>query len=199
MYDMQRYAAGMTNEVKQRLRASLARRSPPDKTRPPTHRTWEYSRQREHPNPGDTYRDAVATPEVNRARFAAFVARTLARARDNGMRDKDITAKTGVPPSTFHRWQKGQFVTAPSLDRVRQFCEGLGVDPQGAMVALGFTPGRDDTAPEPPLPRDVRTILRRLADPNTPEPERDFIRKTLEMLSARVAADERAERTREAG
>jgi hypothetical protein len=200
MYVMQRYADGMTNLVKLRRRASLARRSPPDQTRPPGPHARECSRPRDNRPTDGTYRDAVATPDVNRARFAAFVARTLSRARDNRMTDKDITAATGIPSSTFHRWQKGQFRTAPSLDRVRQFCEGLGVDSHGAMVALGFVPGRDETAPEPPLPRDVRIIMRRLADPNTPEPERDFIRKTLQMLSARVAADERAEgKAREVG
>lgn len=140
----------------------------------------------------------ATSPDVNRVRFARFVARTLASARDRGMTDKAIHAATGVPPSTFHRWQKGQFVTAPDLDKVKRFCEGMGVDPSAAMTALGMTPGRDDTEPEPPLPKDVRIILRRLADPNTPEAERQVIRMTLQMLANRIPTEARAD-AQEAG
>jgi transcriptional regulator with XRE-family HTH domain len=123
-------------------------------------------------------------------RFAQFVARTLAGARDRGMTDRDIHAATGVPPSTFHRWQKGQVATAPDLDKVKRFCEGLGVSVTAAMTALGLAPGRDTTEPEPPLPPEIRTILRRLADPNVPESDKLVIREMLRMLAQQARRTE---------
>lgn len=99
------------------------------------------------------------------------------------MTDKDIHAATGVPPSTFHRWQRGNFVTAPDLDKVRRFCEGLGVNTAGAMAALGLAPVRDSAEPEPLLPPEVRTILRRLADPNVRDSDKLVIREMLKMLA----------------
>lgn len=128
----------------------------------------------------------AASPNVNRARFARFVARTLASARDRGMTDKDIHAATGIPPSTFHRWQKGQLATAPDLDKVKRFCEGLGVSVSAAMTALGLAPGRDTTEPEPPLPPEVRTILRKLADPNVSDSDKLVIRELLKLLAERA-------------
>lgn len=106
------------------------------------------------------------------------------------MTDKDIHAATGVPPSTFHRWQKGNFATAPDLDKVRAFCAGLGISPAGALAALGLAPQRDEPAPEPPLPPEIRRILRQLADPNVSEGDKLVIREMLRMLA------ERAERHR---
>ncbi len=196
---MQRYANGTASRAKQRIRLSLVRRLRPDTPRSGHNRRQEHSRPRDNRPIGRTYGDAVATPDVNRTRFAAFVARTLAGARAGGMTDRDIHAATGIPPSTFHRWQKGQFVTAPDLDKVRRFCEGLGVNLTGAMVALGMAPGRDPTAPEPPLPRDVLVILRRLADPNVPEQEKQFIRMTIAMLAERAVGRRREQAGEDAG
>ncbi|MEU8264424.1 XRE family transcriptional regulator [Micromonospora sp. NPDC048999] len=126
------------------------------------------------------------TPDVSRARFAAFVARTLAAARDRGMNDKAIRQATGVPPSTFHRWQKGNFKTAPDLDKVRAFCDGLGVSPAGAAAALGLSLTRDNPEPEPPLPPEIRKILRTLADPNVPDSDKLVLREMLKMLAERA-------------
>lgn len=130
------------------------------------------------------------SPDVSRIRFARFVARTLASARDRGMTDRDIHAATGIPPSTFHRWQKGDFRTAPDLDKVRKFCEGLGVSVTGAMTALGMTPGRDNAEPEPPMPPEIRVILRRLADPNVPESDKLVIREMLKLLAQQARRSE---------
>jgi hypothetical protein len=145
----------------------------------------------------------VATPvdpSVARARFAQFVDRALDNARAAGMTDRAIQRDSGVATSTFHRWRLAQGRGLPELQKVRAFCTATGASVEEAMRALGMTDAAPAATPEPPLPRDVRIIMRRLADPNTPEPERDFIRKTLQMLSARVAADERAEeKAREAG
>jgi transcriptional regulator with XRE-family HTH domain len=123
-------------------------------------------------------------------RFAQFVARTLSSARDRGMTDRDIHAATGVPPSTFHRWQKGLVATAPDLDKVKRFCEGLGVSVTAAMTALGMAPGRDNTEPEPPLPPEIRVILRRLADPNVPESDKLVIREMLKLLAQQARRTE---------
>ena len=173
MYVMQRPANGYANAQKAKRRLSQRR----NRSRPRDNR------------PADaTYRDPVATssPDVIRKRFAAFVARTLAAARDRGMTDSTIRDATGIPPSTFHRWQKGQFTTAPSIDKVRQFCEGLGASVTEAMAALGMTPQRAQPQPEPPLPPEVRTILRKLADPNVPQADKLVMREMLLMLAERA-------------
>jgi transcriptional regulator with XRE-family HTH domain len=96
----------------------------------------------------------AASADVNRARFARFVARVLVDAHERGMSDDDIAAATGVGSSTFHRWQKGQFTRAPSIEKVRSFCVGLGVKPRVALLALGIEEGRDDPEPEPAIPDD---------------------------------------------
>lgn len=139
---------------------------------------------------------ASMPPSVARARFAKFVTRALDSARDRGMTDKDIQEATGIGPSTFHRWKRGVGRELPELDKVRAFCEGLGLNVAGAMAALGITPQRDETEPEPPLPPEVRTILRKLADPNVPQAEKLVIREMLLMLAERA---ERSSRRRDEG
>jgi len=98
------------------------------------------------------------------------------------MTDRDIAAATGVNPSTFHRWQRGDF-RAPGIDKVRAFCAGLDIPPQAALLALGLTEGRTNPEPEPTIEPDIRTILRRLADPNVPEDHKQAMRTVLRMLA----------------
>jgi transcriptional regulator with XRE-family HTH domain len=139
-------------------------------------------------------------PAVARARFAVFVTRALEQARANGMTDTKITDVSGVGSSTFHRWRRGEGRDLPQIDRVRRFCAAVGASIDDAMAALGMTDAGPVATPEPPLPREIRIIMRRLTDPNTSEVEKDFIRKSLQMLAGRVAADERAEqKARDAG
>ncbi len=126
---------------------------------------------------------ASIPPSVARKRFAAFVSRALDSARRRGMTDSEIHEATGVSPSTFHRWKRGQGRELPELDRVRVFCEGLGESTTEAMQALGVTPGRQPTEPEPPLPPEVRVILRKLADPNVPSNDKLVIREMLKLLA----------------
>jgi transcriptional regulator with XRE-family HTH domain len=124
------------------------------------------------------------SPNVARARFARFVKVALDAARERGMTDADIKAATGVGPSTFHRWKRGEGRELPELEKVQAFCEGLGVSVVGAMTALGLNPAkRDNPEPEPPLPPEVRTILRRLADPNVSQSDKLVIREMLKMLA----------------
>lgn len=137
-------------------------------------------------------------PSVARARFAVFVARALDQARANDMTDTKITAASGISSSTFHRWRKGEGRDLPQLEKVRAFCAAVGASVDDAMKALGMTDTAPEPTPEPPLPRDVRIIMRRLADPNTPERERDFIRQSLSMLAERAAVDLRRDERRDA-
>lgn len=143
-----------------------------------------------------TYRDDVAAPidpSVARARFATFVSRALADARAAGATDRSIAAESGVATSTFHRWRLGQGRGLPEIDKVRRFCAATGADLGDALRALGVSDEPAEPTPEPPLPRDVRIILRRLADPATPASEAEFIRMTLQMLAARATSSARAE------
>lgn len=125
--------------------------------------------------------------DVARARFARFVRRALDAARDRGMTDREIARITGVGTSTFHRWQRGEGRELPELDRVRAFCVGVGASVDEAMRALGASDIRTPSPePEPPLPPEVRTILRKLADPNIPQSDKVVIREMLLMLAERA-------------
>lgn len=124
-------------------------------------------------------------PKVARARFAAFVRRSLMAARDRGMTDRQIAKETDIAASTFHRWQRGEGRELPELEKVRAFCEGTGASFADAMVALGMAPGRQPTEPEPPMPPEIRNIMRLLADPNVPDKDKVFLSETLKMLNER--------------
>ena len=128
----------------------------------------------------------MAAPDVNRARFARFVSRVLADAHDRGLTDREIEEQTGVGSSTFHRWQGGKLARSPSIEKVRAFCAGLGVNPRAALLALGIEDGRDQTDPEPTLDPDVRRILRALADPNISDADKALAREMLRMLAQRL-------------
>lgn len=117
---------------------------------------------------------------VDRVRFAHFVERTLHSARERGMTDPQIEEATGVRASTFHRWRRGE--VAPTVDKVRQFCAGLGVSPREALAALGVSE-REAPPPEPIVDPDIVALLRKLQDPNTNEETKTYIRTTLRMLA----------------
>jgi hypothetical protein len=139
-------------------------------------------------------------PAVARARFAVFVDRALEHARAAGLTDREIYRISGVASSTFHRWRTNQGRGLPELPKVRAFCEATGVSIDDAMAALGMTDAAPVATPEPPLPREVRIIMRRLTDPHVSEVEKDFIRRSLQMLAGQVSASERAEqKARDAG
>jgi hypothetical protein len=176
--------------------------------RPNTYRPGRWLRMRDRSRPRDgrpangTYGDRVEAhvdPAVARVRFGRFVDRALASARAGGMTDREIQRQSGVATSTFHRWKNAEGRTLPSIGKVRAFCEATGASFQDAMRALGMT---DDAAPtptpEPPLPREIQTIMRKLADPTTPGVERDFILMTLQMLAARRTASSSDDRGAEA-
>lgn len=140
-----------------------------------------------------------ADPAVARAHFATFVDRALDNARLAGLTDREIARRSGVATSTFHRWRTAQGRGLPELPKVRAFCDVTGASIDEAMRVLGMTDAAPTPTPEPPMPRDVRIIMRRLADPNTPEPEREFIRQSLAMLAERAAVQSRRDERRTAG
>jgi transcriptional regulator with XRE-family HTH domain len=165
------------------------------KTRPEDTHAWQQSHPSDNRPTNGTQTDDVAaspapsspTPAVARARFARFVKAALDAARDRGMTDKDIQQATGIGPSTFHRWRRGEGRELPELEKVRAFCDGLGVSVTGAMTALGLNPAaRDNPEPEPPLPPEVRKILRALADPNVAEADKLVLREFLKMAAERA-------------
>lgn len=154
-------------------------------------RPWHRCRARDSRATNGTYRgvvDSPLPPAVARARFAQFVERALHAARDRGMTDADIQRATGVGQSTFHRWRRGAGKGLPELERVRAFCRGVGVSIDEAMAALGVRLGRDAAEPEPPMPPEIRTILRRLADPAVPDQHKIVIREMLIMIADRLDA-----------
>lgn len=122
---------------------------------------------------------------VDRVRFSRFVDRTLASARQRGLTDPQIEQATGIRASTFHRWKRG--VSAPTVDKVRQFCAGLGVSPKEALAALGVSEPHA-AAPEPIVDPDILALLRKLQDPNTNDETKTYIRTTLQMLANMPAA-----------
>lgn len=169
--------------------------------RPATYRRPRRLHIRDRSRPWDnrpangTYRDRVGTPPVDpavaRARFATFVERALDDARARRLTDREIARISGVATSTFHRWRLAQGKGLPELQKVRAFCEAVDASVEDAMRALGMTDAAPQPTPELPLPQDIRIILRRLADPNAPEAQKQFIRMTLEMLAERAYADAR--------
>jgi transcriptional regulator with XRE-family HTH domain len=119
------------------------------------------------------------------------VERALRQAQDSGLSYRKIHERSGIATSTIHRWQTRQAKTLPTIDKVKAFAAATGASVEDAMQALGMTDSGPVPTPEPPLPDDVRKILRRLGDPNTPEAEREFIRMSLQMLANRVSTDQR--------
>lgn len=131
-------------------------------------------------------------PAVARARFGMFVDRALKSARARGMTDKMIYEASGVASSTFHRWRLGQGQELPQISKVRAFCEATNASLDEAMRALGMTDEARKPTPEPPLPHDVRLIMRQLADPNVPEEYKTQIRLILQMLAAHTYTGRRS-------
>lgn len=159
---------------------------PRQASRSHSHR-WQRSHARQRRTVDEPYRVAVSpSPEINRQRFARFVARVLSDARDRGLNDRDITNATTISASTFHRWQRGDFATTPDVGKITAFCEGLGVPTRSALLALGAEEGRDDPAPEPALDPEIRKIQRALADPNVSDQEKVIIREMLKMVAGRI-------------
>jgi len=121
---------------------------------------------------------------VDRVRFSQFVERALATARARGMSAVQIEQATQIRLSTIHRWRRGEI--APTVDKVRQFCAGLGISPREALAALGV--GTREPTAAPPMDPDVLKLLQLLADPSTPEETKDQVRAMMRVLAAMADA-----------
>lgn len=149
-----------------------------------------------------TYRNDVSTPvdpAVARARFGNFVGRALDNARLAGLTDREIYRRSGVSTSTIHRWRLAEGKGLPRLPQVRAFCAAVDASIDEAMAALGMTDTAPTPTPEAPMPKEVRAILRKLADPNTPEADKQFIRMSLRVLAARLPSIAEVIQEEEAG
>lgn len=164
---------------------------------------WQWSHVRHDSAVSSTYRvDMALSPEVASKRFSASVKDVLDRARARDLSDIKIRELTGVGPSTFHRWRRGEWgKEGPQLHRVVAFYEGLGEDPSVALVALGVAMAQNDpitsgSTDDPLADPDVRAILRRLADPKTSAHMRTTIKAMLRYLAnltdAQLEGDQRA-------
>ncbi|MGW3808812.1 helix-turn-helix domain-containing protein [Micromonospora sp. NPDC005113] len=122
--------------------------------------------------------------DIARVNFARFVERALRLARQRDLTDMKIKEVTGVGPSTFHRWRRGDWGKDwPETQKVIDFCEGLGIPVEGAFDALGISGQRQPTEAPSQLDPDVRIILQRLADPSVSAAEKTMIRGTLQHLA----------------
>jgi len=97
------------------------------------------------------------------------------------MTDPQIEKVTGIAASTFHRWRGGK--TAPTVDKVRQFCAGLGIPAREALAAMGAAERRATAAEPITQDPDFALLARRLQDPNVSEETKAYIRTTLRMLA----------------
>lgn len=148
-------------------------------------RPWHNCHERKLRPVSGTYREQVAiSRDVARVNFAHFVDRAVRAARGRDLSDAKIKELTGVGPSTFHRWRRGEWGKDwPELQKVIDFCEGLGIPVEGAFDALGISGQRQPTEAPTQLDPDVRIILQRLADPSTSTAEKVMIRGTLRHLA----------------
>lgn len=185
---MQRHAVAMIERTRASNRRHPLRLRRRDRSRP-----WD-----NRPVSG-TYGDRVELdPAVARARFATFVDRALRDARTRGLSDRKIALASGVATSTFHRWRQATGRGLPELDKVRAFCNALGISVDDAMQALGMTDAAPEPTPETPMPEDMRKILRVLADPNASEETKQFLRMSLNLLAGRAAEPRHDDATGEA-
>ncbi len=132
---------------------------------------------------------------MDRVRFSRFVERALETARGRGMFAAQIEQASGIRLSTIHRWRRGEI--SPTVEKVRQFCTGLGIPTNEALAALGVGPR--EATPEPPMDPLVLALLRKMADPTTSEETKDYIRTTLRLLVDMVERPQPRKRRRQAG
>jgi len=147
----------------------------------------------------------AVVPSSSRAAFARFVRRAVDEAKDQ--RQWSVTRlaeETGVGRSTLFRWLAAEWRDYPELEKVRAFCTALDIPVSAAFRALGLQQspaGAPMSGPATPAPagwlaegepgtgidaevdRDVRIILRRLADPAVTAEEKAAIREGLQRLA----------------
>lgn len=119
--------------------------------------------------------------DLRKVRFGQFVLRILSNAKDRGLTMKQIEDATGIGKSTIYRWRDGTVL--PKMPELRRFCEGLGAPINEAYAALGWSEDPERRQPEPLLEDpDVRALMRKLTDPQTPAATKLLIRRTIRAL-----------------
>ncbi|MEU7590714.1 helix-turn-helix transcriptional regulator [Micromonospora sp. NPDC049230] len=114
--------------------------------------------------------------------FGEFIKRALGDAKERGLDIEDVETTTGIGRATIYRWVRAESPN-PRREKVIAFCEGLGIPVKTATQILGWDGSRQPTAPEPIVDPDIRAILRKLNDPNTPAEQKTSIRATLRYLA----------------
>lgn len=134
-----------------------------------------------------------ASIDVRRDAFAAWVRRVTEHADDTRrLSIPRIAKRAGINDATIYRWRDGTMVGLPKPEQVVAFSDALDIPPSVPFAILW--PGKDDEAPEPePLPADpdverqVRELMRRLADPDVDDGEKTSIRATIRHLTSAPA------------
>ena len=99
-----------------------------------------------------------------------------------------LARESGIHRATIFKWMSGR--GGATVASVRAIAEALGDDPANALRAAGSMGGE---APDE-LDPDLKRLMRRLADPDTPEAEREFIRRALRTLAELAEQSEQAAR-----
>lgn len=128
-------------------------------------------------------------------RFAEYFQGVVSMLKaERGMTASQII-NLAVPRTTFYRWLAADLADGmPKAARVRDAFEKLDLDPEEALRVLGYSSAHAAPLPvdavhvdDPQLREYLRTILRRVEDPSTPESEDYYIRATLAALAGRSA------------
>lgn len=116
-----------------------------------------------------------------------------------GWSKAELARQLGVDRGTVHRWETGQ--TRPEdAELVARAADVLDVDQDEALAAAGMRPAAASTTrpSRPPLDPDLALLMRKLADPSTPEADVAFIKQTLRYL-AHLPERSTGRRRRDAG
>lgn len=154
-------------------------------------RAWRLRRERGWLFTLDHYRDDVPPPmDVRKARFAEWVRRVLHQAEvQRGLSIPQIAAMANIGNPTIYRWRDGGGKHLPLAEQVLNFCDALDIDP---TIPFGILwPGKNAESPAVADPiyldDNYQILMRKLADPNVDEFEKEFIRETLHGLAVRPA------------
>lgn len=128
----------------------------------------------------------VAVPPsitVRRARFATFIARECAHAKETrGWSIPKIATEAKISNQTIYRWRDGTWKEFPNGDHIRAFCDALDIEPADAFAILW--PGKKQAAlPAAPLADpDIVALARRIQDPKVPANEKAILRNSIKFL-----------------
>lgn len=127
------------------------------------------------------YSACVTEVGIDRAAWAALVADLIDR--ETRGKKAAFSRLIGVSTRTLDRWLAQEVDV--SEESVRSVARATGHSAMDLLVRVGYYHQHEvpTAASGEPLDPDVLIILRRLSDPNTPEPERQTIREMLHYLA----------------